>query len=417
MSKNDLPPSSRIGAYFWAGPGTIRLLQTKYHSPRIDKDHFLQAYDLPYLQKLKELFGTTDAWITFSWGFSDQTEKKDYHFLRKKLKNFQNLGIRTHAYIQGFNVVTKEFANQDFFCSDHWGNQQSYSKGRSFICPNHPQTRQLIISRIKKALQENVNGIFIDNILFGFPPIKSSSNFTPFFGCACSYCQKKFYQRFDYLLPKHFSKSQLQDYLLFREKSVTKLVKEFSQLVHAKQKEFGINLYDPILRNSRLYFGYSLEKIESYLDYFLIENHSLPSQKRNNNHLLPLIQKTNKPVFVVSYQEGIGFEPQYTQAQINNIFSEAKQINYSLCLKMTEFTSQKTWHCLYLENLQKPNLNKKIFPHFQIKESKKKEFGRISRMFWNTIQPLTIPTASLALNNKVAAKLTRKLHQELVRKI
>ena len=83
MKKN-----SRVGIYAWGGPGTVRLLQTKYHRPKIDQASFLELYDFPSLQKLKQLFGVTDAWVTYSWGFSDETESVDRRFIQLKLKNF-----------------------------------------------------------------------------------------------------------------------------------------------------------------------------------------------------------------------------------------------------------------------------------------------------------------------------------------
>ena len=38
------------------------------------------------------------------------------------LKNFAALKIQTHAYIQGFNLVSQEFDQQDVFCKDQKGN-------------------------------------------------------------------------------------------------------------------------------------------------------------------------------------------------------------------------------------------------------------------------------------------------------
>lgn len=348
--------SNRVGIYAWAGPGTIRLIQTKYHSPQIDQDSFLSAYDLSYLSTLKSLFNVSDAWVTYSWGFSDAVESEDYQFLRDRLENFDKLHIRTHAYVQGLNVVTSEFPDSDFFCKDAWGRKITYSKGRSFICPNHPDTIRLLLERVERASQENVAGIFIDNILFGLPPFTVSTNLLPFFGCSCGFCQEKFESAFGYPLPlnqKHGN--EISDYLQFRADSITTLIERLSRSAHQKHLEFGINLYDPSLRLDTLFYGYKLRAISQYLNYLLIENHSLPNQgSKTNEHLLALLKNTKKPVFVVSYKEGIGYEKQFTQQDVNAIFSESQSLGYFPCLKVTEFTTGKKWHMLDPSLLKPP---------------------------------------------------------------
>jgi len=344
----------RVGIYAWGGPGTIRLLQTKYPSPNINEESFLHLYDQEYLSQAKELFGVTDAWVTYSWGFSSKKEHEDYSFLRHHLPIFKQLGIKTHAYVQGLNVVTSDFKDQDLFCRDGWGKMVPYSRGRSFICPNNPAARSLLRDRVELASEEDCDGVFVDNILFGLPPFTVHSDILPFFGCSCTHCQTAFEATFGYPLPtKEKRQNQIADYLQFREDSLTQLIQELSAIVVKKKKEFGINLYDPYLRNDVLYYGYRLAAIEPYLDYFLIENHSLPSQPKNNNsHLLPLLSSTQKPVFVVSYKNGIGFEPQYSQNDLNSIASESQRLGYNPCYKVTEFTTKGKWHALDCSQLK-----------------------------------------------------------------
>lgn len=345
----------RVGIYAWGGPGTIRLLQTKYPSPKIDNLSFLHLYDASYLSQAKELFGVTDAWVTYSWGFSSKKEHEDYSFLRRRLSIFKQLGIKTHAYVQGLNVVTADFSEQDLFCRDGWGKLVPYSRGRSFICPNNPAARSLLCDRVQLASEEDCDGVFVDNILFGLPPFTVHADILPFFGCSCNHCQRAFEVAFGYPLPlKEKMHQQITDYLQFRSSSVTGLIKELATIARKKKKEFGINLYDPYLRNDVLFYGYSLLAIEPYLDYFLIENHSLPSQPRSSNdHLVPLLRSTQKPVFVVSYKNGIGFEPEYSQRDLNAIASESVRLGYQPCYKVTEFTTKGVWHTLDCSQFKK----------------------------------------------------------------
>ncbi|MCD4686006.1 MAG: hypothetical protein K8S97_08720 [Anaerolineae bacterium] len=68
---------SRIGLYAWGGPGTIRLINTKYHAPRIDAASFMQLYEPEFLRAARATLGVTDMWVTYSWGFGDAAEQED----------------------------------------------------------------------------------------------------------------------------------------------------------------------------------------------------------------------------------------------------------------------------------------------------------------------------------------------------
>lgn len=396
VSMSTKTPPTRVAIYAWGGPGTIRLLQTKYHSPQINSESFLNLYEDSTLARARQLFDVTDAFITYSWGFSDEREQEDYAFLRTKLRNFKQLGIRTHAYVQGLNLVTDDFADQDLFCRDPSGRLLSYSKGRSFTCPNNPHAVAIITNRVTRACQEDVDGIFVDNVLFGLPPLSVRTDFIPFFGCSCTYCQQAFKRQFGYPLPCAQKRGkEIEDFLSFRARTITRLIQQLSMIAHSHDKEFGINLYDPTLRNDTVYYGYSLGAIEKYLDCLLVENHSLPSQAQaSNTHLIPLIQATKKPVFVVSYKRGIGMETQFTQTDFDSIYTESKQLGYAPCYKATEFTTNGIWHALDLSNLHHP---RRISLHQQTEK----------------LQPRTAPRSSGL--HRATAKVTQRLYAPLAR--
>lgn len=356
------PLRIKAGMYAWGGPGTVRLLQTKYHSPRIDERSFLTLYDDDRVSQAKQVLGVSDAWVTYSWGFSEKTEQSDYRFIQEKLPHFQEHHIRTHAYVQGLNVVTSEFADQDLFCRDARGRLIPYSKGRSLTCPNNPHFQTLIRQRVERACQESFDGIFIDNVIFGQPPSFLSQDVAPFFGCACVHCQRQFKKEHGSALPTHIRSAEaLREYVQFRCDSVTRLLREQGQTAYQANKYFGINLYDPFHTTPELFFGYQLPAIEPHLDYFLIENHCLPSKsQRSNAHLTPLIQHSSqKSVCVVSYDRGIGFEPAYTQTDYDAIASEASALGYIPCYKVSEFTTEGVWHTTDFAKLQSVRVQKK----------------------------------------------------------
>lgn len=335
----------RVGIYLWAGPGTLRLLQTKYHHPQINTASFLHAYDQNNLQSLKQVFNLTDAWVTYSWGFSDHTESADYQFLQDHLDNFVRLKLHTHAYVQGLNLVTSEFSDIDPWCRDHHDHLLPYSKGRSFTCPNNPAATAVILNRVQRACQLPITSVYIDNLIFGLPPFDLSANYAPFFGCSCKHCQQAFHTEFGYPLPiAEKQDQQLRDYLRFRRQSVRRLLQQIHHITKAHGKKLGINLMDPVWINPLIYFGYTLPDVRRYVDYLFVENHQHPSNSQGNQHLTSLIKQTTKPIFVISYKNDIGHDPQTTHSDIIAVQTEADQLGYHVCLKGSEFTTRGAWH-------------------------------------------------------------------------
>lgn len=392
--------------YAWGGPGTIRLLRTKYHDPQIHEESFLDLYTEKSLLQAKSVFELSDVWVSYSWGFSDSTEKEDREFIKKKLPTFQKLGLRTHAYVQGLNVVEKEFPSNDFYCEDMYGRRLPYSKGRRFICPNNPKVQQFLEKRISVAANENFDGVYLDNLLFGFPPAFIYSDFAPFFGCACIHCRQEFKRK--YLYPLTFplrSKQKLRDYLSFRSDSTEKFVANLSTIVHSNKKFFGINLYDPVQMNAELYFGYQLSKIQKYLDYLLIENHSLPSADGSNSHLQALIKSTKKPVFVLSYEKGIGFEPEYSQEDYDSIASEADILGYKPCYKVSEFTTKGRWHVLNFSKIRKIHIRKERMKQYDYTSSKLGSRPWYAGMLALCIDRMGIPLATLYFENNLLNRM------------
>ncbi|MCX8008661.1 MAG: hypothetical protein N3A54_03065 [Patescibacteria group bacterium] len=341
----------KSGLYAWGGPGTIRLLRTKYFASKIDEASFLRMYDKEFLDRAKNIFKTTDMFVTYSWGFSNETEKEDRRFIVSRLKNFEN--IRSYAYIQGLNLVYKDFS-QDLWCKNPHGKPMFYSKGRAFTCPNNPNAVSILLQRVEDAVKHAFFGIFVDNIIFGLPPIYVYQNETSFFGCSCHFCQKEFKTFAGYSLPLNRKKgfSIISDYLLFRRTTIKKLIQRIAQIVHSAGKAFGVNLYDPYWHTSVYYFGYVLEDIEPYLDYLLFENHALKRGTIDNRHIR--IHPT-KPTFIVSYKKGIGRDAAYSQHDMNLIFSESQQLGYIPCYKATEYKTDGIWHGLYIDVYHEPS--------------------------------------------------------------
>lgn len=400
----------KIGIYAWAGPGTIRLLRTKYHNPKIDERSFLNAYDNNSLRRIKELFGVTDAWVTYSWGFSDKTEEKDYKFITSRLINFKKNKIRTHAYIQGFNLVTAEFKDVNPWCRDFKGRLLPYSKGRSLTCPNNPVALKTILERVERACKEDFDGIFIDNIFFGLPPLFVYSDYMSYCGCVCIYCQRKFKKKYGYSMSlKEKRGNEVLDYLEFRADSTYNALKLAKAIAKKNKKLFGVNLYDPVSYSPEIYFGYSFSKVERLLSYYLIENLSLPSQlNHNNSYYKEFIQYTKKDVFIVSYRKGIGLDSEYSQTDMNAIYAEGRSLGYAPCIKISEYKTRGIWHYLDIKTFQQPDTIIKPFKNIVIKSRTLKKSRRVDIVVGQISNYLYAPFSNLLWDSRVIYSLLTK---------
>lgn len=348
----------RVGYYCWAGPGTVRMINLKYFNPKLDEQSLARSYDLPYLQVVKDTFGVTDAWISYSWGFAETQEVKDRQFTLSKLNNFKKLGIRTHGYIQGPNLVYADFADQDWWARDLKGKLISYHRGRKIVCLNNPHFQKYILNKVTDMSHHPFDGIFMDNIQMGQLGIPGTLSTTAaFFGCNCQVCQDFFVKEYGIKIKEAFKSlpGRLQ-YQKFRTNSTSQFLKKVAALVKQSGKEFGTNSFDPKFDMNHVY-GTDLPEVQKIQDYILFENHSLPSsQKQNNSYIHTLIEERaiKKPVFVVSYNQGIGFDSAFSQEQVNRLFSESAHSLFQVCLKGSEFVTKGVWHNLRPENYQPP---------------------------------------------------------------
>jgi hypothetical protein len=359
--------NDRVGFYCWGGPGTIRMIEVKYFNPAIDIDSHMTCYDYDYVARVQELFGVTDFWVSYSWGFSDETEAGDRRFIIDRLDNFKRLGIRVHAYIQGPNLVFDEFRDKDWWARDEKDRTITYYRGR-WQCSIHAQEyRDYVLGKIEDLHGVGFDGIFVDNIQHGQLGVPMPRGETPFVftGDRSSFARRAFYAEHSADIPDDLERDpELTDtYLNFRIKSNTEYVALLSDAAHRGNMEFGTNFYDPKFDPTHVY-AIDLEAMVAHQDYVLFENHALPESdgSRHNEYIEEIVAERNwnKPAFLVSYREGVGMAPQFSQEDLDNLFSEAVQANFSLCLKGSEFTTNGVWHCMYLDDYASPERNKPL---------------------------------------------------------
>jgi hypothetical protein len=215
---------------------------------------------------------------------------------------------------------------------------------------------------VRAACREPFDGIFIDNLQMGKLGIpferKQSSMFV---GCRCRHCRKKFKRLTGCDIPKSLPTDTplTRRYLQFRTDTTTAFVRAMAKITKRYGKQFGTNCFDPKFNPSYTY-GTDIAALDRYQDYLLFENHSLPNKSytKNNRYIDTLIRilPVNKPVFVVSYKKGIGYDRQFSQADINRLYSEARACRFHVCLKASEFITAGTWHNLDLSHITRPTL-------------------------------------------------------------
>ncbi|MDX1995230.1 MAG: hypothetical protein SF029_22800 [bacterium] len=341
------------------------MIKVKYFNPRIDEKSLMTSYDYEYLARVRELFGITDFWATYSWGFNDQTEQEDRQFLLDRLENFKKLGIRVHAYIQGPNLVYDQFPGKDWWARDERGRLIPYYRGRR-MCSIHSEAYvAYVLAKIQSMTNKGFDGIYVDNIQHGQLGVPNMPGKLPFVfaGDYSHHARAEFRALTGRDIPHDFERDPelTEAYLNFRVEANTRFIGRLADAVHKGGMEFGTNFYDPKFDPKYIY-AIDLDKKTALQDYILFENHALPSSdgKISNHYIEQLIdqRQITKPVFVVSYRNGVGMAPQFEQEDIDNVFSEAAVSNFRLCLKGSEFTTKNVWHNLYLEDYAPPRCDK-----------------------------------------------------------
>jgi len=339
----------------------------KYFNARHDYDSLMTCYDRDYLAQAQDLFGLTDIWVSYSWGFSPAVEAEDHAFILRRLDDMKALGLRVHAYLQGPNLVYADFPDRDWWARDERGRYITYYRGRRVVSIHHPAFIDYILDKVRKTYGLGFDGIFMDNIQQGQLGIPLPADIPPFVFCgdASAVAQQAFYQATGCHIPLDFEADPAltQRYLAFRVDSNVAFVSQVAAVVHAGGMEFGTNFYDPKFDAHDTY-GLDMTRMAAVQDYVLFENHALPTRdgKKNNRYVEQTIadHAFDVPAFVVSYAQGVGLEPQYTQEQFDNLFSEAARANFYPCLKGGEYTTNGVWHSLYLSGLRRPDASQPL---------------------------------------------------------
>ncbi len=152
-----------------------------------------------------------------------------------------------------------------------WQRLGTYASGREkfeFLCPNSEETVSQIFNLYKNQLKRHdFDGVFLDRIRYP----SAAMGFEILFSCFCDNCKRMFKQQFNMdlkylksIVEAHFGKrdmysidliknagslheilfpDEMRDFLIFKNRSVYKVVKKFSDYAKTKGKKVGLDLF------------------------------------------------------------------------------------------------------------------------------------------------------------------------------
>jgi hypothetical protein len=184
-------------------------------------------------------------------------------------------------------------------------------------------------------------------------------------------------------------------------------------VTHEGGMAFGSNSYDPGF-DTKSVFGTDLTEIAALQDYLLFENHAVPhaSGSRGNEHAAEWV--SDKPVFVVSYQKGIGKEREFSQQDFDRMFSEANAGGFSPCIKGSEYVEKGTWHNLDPKKFTRPRTDLSLPNASTQKRNGTQSLGAtpLGRVL---LQKFYNPLFRLYMENKLARRIIDPIYFRAIR--
>ncbi|MBC7315149.1 MAG: hypothetical protein H5T70_01840, partial [Chloroflexi bacterium] len=147
----------------------------------------------------------------------------------------------------------------------------------TFLCPNHPEAREFVMARLRKALQEGpFAGVFLDRIRWPSPSEGLRSHmacFCPFCRCEATkkgitlasiqqtLCQRPLAEVLTALFKKDDS---LGAWMRWREETICEMVREAAEALRSEGKRVGLDTWSPALAPL---VGQALEVLSSWADW------------------------------------------------------------------------------------------------------------------------------------------------------
>lgn len=238
-------------------------------------------------------------------------------------------------------------------------------------CLQHNDWKDFLKSRIKGAIDSKADGIFFDNLWNGTQPSGLADSWLGSAGCYCENCRKKFFTEFGKPIPEFINLRDdfVATYLEWRATLLTTFFKELADYARSIKPDIVIsaNDYDVVMRPSKLIYGIEFCSYTEIQDVMMIENFCLPKWEPGRRTRFPnnaLTIRTarsklpeNKPLSVLSYDVGIGFDDVYPTRRILQSMAEITALGASITTKGTEYFNGNEMTLITAPEYQKQQLS------------------------------------------------------------
>jgi hypothetical protein len=352
MNENQYKLGDYHPVYLWAGPGTIRMNRLKFMQVPVNEKIHYEAHQPIGADIIVNQMHQNWIHLTYCWGFAPEIEAQDWESFRLAAATYHDLDTKVFAYIQSSNCVF-EGSNtaRKWYARDPKGRKFYYYTNRFMTCLQNKEWIDFLKERIKGAIDSKADGIFFDNLWNGTQPSGLAGSWLGSAGCYCENCQKRFFAEFGKQIPDFINPKDdiVVTYLEWRATQLTSFFNELADYARSIKPDIVIsaNDYDVIMRPSKLIYGIDFTSYSDIQDVMMIENFCLPKwepKKRNrfpNNALTIRTARSklpeNKPLSVLSYDVGIGFDDVYPTRRILQSMAEITALGACFTAKGTEY--------------------------------------------------------------------------------
>lgn len=368
MNENAFKLGEYHPVYLWAGPGTIRMNKLKFMQVPVNEKIHNEAHQSIGADIIANQMHQNWIHLTYSWGFAPEIEKQDWESFRLAADTFHDYGTKVFAYIQSSNCVFEgSNATRQWYARDPKGKKFYYYTNRFMTCLRNKEWQEFLQERIKGAIESKADGIFFDNLWNGTQPSGLAGTWLGSAGCYCENCRKDFFQEFGKPIPVFINPKDpfVAAYLEWRSWQLTSFFKKLADYARSINPDvvIGANDYDVIMRPSKLIYGIDFSSYTKIQDLMMIENFCLPKWEPGpiarfpNNALTIRAARAKipkeKPLSVLSYDIGIGFDDVYPTRRIMQSMAEITALGASITVKGTEYFNGKEMTLITAPEYQK----------------------------------------------------------------
>ncbi|MFN0094983.1 MAG: hypothetical protein ACKVVT_09445 [Dehalococcoidia bacterium] len=353
-----------VPAYYWAGSGSALVHRLKGFDREVDGEAYRRAYDEDRLRWLRDAIGVNLVFLSYNWGLPPEVERSDWEGFRVAAQRAHDAGMRVAAYVQPSNAVAiGSYESRDWYAVTPKGKRIPYYNGRFFTCLNNPAWRATVFERVRGALADGADAIFLDNCAFGGMPIPLSRDYTAFAGCFCGHCHTSFgawrAARGHPIegVPRLFRPQRdpvAREFAHWRAWTLTSFLREIKALIDAERPGAWLltNTVGAVSVNTYHIFGVDLPELAHVVDALFVENLQSPRAEPGllvqNAGTFKLLQslKPGAAMLSISYERGIGVDGVPPRATFERTMAEGYAAGGVPVVRAAEYIEDRRWTML-----------------------------------------------------------------------